>query len=87
LRNNISEGGNVAEAILAKFTHELREKAIPLKGYIALCEQGQLSEDKSENFNTVMVKFGQSLIEIFKVLEENWRTWLETKDGSWENPL
>jgi hypothetical protein len=59
LRNNNSETGDVAESILAAFTQELREWAAPLMGYIAICEQPQLSEDRLEHFIKVVMNLGK----------------------------
>lgn len=80
LKNNISEADNIAKSILVRFTHELREQAAPLMGYVTLCEQGQLSEDRLEYFINVIVNRGKDLTKLFKILDKNWQTWLETKD-------
>jgi len=69
--------------VLGQFSHMLRERSVPLMGYVSVCQQCKLSEDEfARNMETIK-HYGEQLVKVFKALENNWQFWLETKSFDW----
>lgn len=79
VKENVSEAENIAVAILVEFIHILRELAVPLMGFVAACQELELSEDKLKKYISTIERFGKQFAQGFRYLEANWRIWLETK--------
>lgn len=80
IKGSVCKSENMAEAILAEFTHTLRELALPMMGFVAVCQKPELSEEKLRNDLSTIDRTGKLLIQGFHYLEVNWRIWLETKN-------
>jgi hypothetical protein len=80
----IETDGEIALEILGRFSHVLRESSAPLMGFISVAQQCELSEAELEHNTDTIKNYGKHLVRDFRLLDSNWRIWLETRKLDWE---
>lgn len=74
---------DIAEALLADFSHELRAPVTSLIGFVTICQEHTLHQDRLEEFIGIIQNTAKYLEEIFTEVEQNWKTWVESKNFDW----
>jgi len=79
----IETEGTIAFEILGRFSHVLRESSAPLQGFVNIVQGVQLTKDEFEHNKEDITRYGKHLVNDFRLLESNWRVWLETRKFDW----
>ena len=80
----IEAEGKIAFEILGRFSHVLREASAPLQGFINVVQRLKLTEDEFEHNKEAIQYYGKRLVKDFRLLDSNWRGWIETRKFDWE---
>lgn len=74
---------NIAEALLADFSHELRAPVTSLIGFVTICQEYTLDQDRLEKYIGIIQNTAKYLEELFTDVEQNWETWVESRNFDW----
>jgi hypothetical protein len=80
----IESDRKIAFEILGRFGHVLRESSAPLQGFVNVVQHVKLTEDEFEHNKEAIKHYGTRLVKDFRLLDSNWRVWLETRKFDWE---